>query len=902
MEGFDASSSIAHYRITAKIGQGGMGEVYRATDTKLGRQVAIKVLPETFAQVPDRLTRFTREARVLASLNHPNIAAIYGVEERALIMELVEGPTLAERIAQGAIPVDEALAIARELSEALEYAHDRGVVHRDLKPANIKVDPDGHVKVLDFGLAKAMSSEPASGEPISAPTVTAEHTVTGLVLGTPAYMSPEQARGRPADRRADIWAFGVVLLEMLTGRRLPLAMLIASDQDLGGLPAGTPAVVERLLHRCLEKDPRRRLQAIGEARLLIEEALAGPSAEEKAAAPAPLAWWQSGWAWLAAAVAMAAACAAVWFLKPAPPVTRVVGRFELSLPEGQAFTRTGRHMLAISPEGAKFVYVANKQLYVRAMNELDAQPVRGTSEDPMEPVFSPDGQWLAYFTPVGGAGSSNGAWTLKKIAVAGGGSITLAQLPAAPFGATWRNGTIAFGLNSGGATVQAVPDSGGALRTLATADAAKEFVSQPQLLDDGKHLLFVLRDRGGTEGEGRIVVQALDGKDRRTLVNGGSDPRVLPTGQLLYIHDATLLAVPFDRKRLAVTGGPVPVMEGVRETNTTWAGQFAVSSTGTLVFWPGSAQSATAPRSLVWVDRDGHEQPIPAKARPYGFARLSPDGKKIAVTSADEENDIWTFDLANEALTRVTSGPAYEWGPVWTSDGKYLFFSSSPVVPAYGVHSDVYRKASDGTGTTEALTERLGGGDPRSLAPDGRSLVYMGFSPQGAAELFLLPLDPKGPPRGLFPDVKFYEYNAGISPDGRWLAYDSNESGQWEVYVRPFPAVDSGRWQISSEGGTRPLWSRSGRELFFLNAAKRMAVVAVQPGAAFAYAKAQLLFDATHYTWGGDPFRYFDISADGKRFLMIKNPDATSDAATHPSIVVVSNWFDELRVRMPAHQ
>ena len=483
------SSSIAHYRITAKIGVGGMGEVYRATDTKLGRQVAVKVLPEVFAQVPDRLIRFTREARVLASLNHPNIAAIYGVEERALIMELVEGPTLAERIAQGALPLDEALAVARELSEALEYAHDRGVVHRDLKPANIKVDPEGHVKVLDFGLAKAMSTDPDSGDLTSVPTITAEHTVTGLILGTPAYMSPEQARGRPADRRSDIWAFGVVLLEMLTGRRLPLAMLIASEQDLDGLPLGTPATVERLLRRCLEKDPRRRLQAVGEARLLIEEALAGPGPEAELAAPVPLAWWQSGWAWLAAGVMMAAACAATWFLKPAPPVARVVGRFELSLPEDQTFTRTGRHMLAVSPDGSKFVYVANKQLYLRAMNELEAQPVRGTNEDPMEPVFSPDGQWFAYFTPAIGTSTSN-SWTLKKIAVAGGASITLAQLPGLPYGATWRNGTIAFGVNAGGAMVQAVPDAGGTLRTLATADASKESVTQPQLLDDDRHLLF----------------------------------------------------------------------------------------------------------------------------------------------------------------------------------------------------------------------------------------------------------------------------------------------------------------------------------------------------------------------------------------------------------------------------
>ena len=744
-----------------------------------------------------------------------------------------------------------------------------------------------------------MSTDPDSGDLTSVPTITAEHTVTGLILGTPAYMSPEQARGRPADRRSDIWAFGVVLLEMLTGRRLPLAMLLASEQDLDGLPLGTPATVERLLRRCLEKDPRRRLQAVGEARLLIEEALAGPGPEAELAAPVPLAWWQSGWAWLAAGVMMAAACAAIWFLKPAPPVARVVGRFELSLPEDQTFTRTGRHMLAVSPDGSKFVYVANKQLYLRAMNELEAQPVRGTNEDPMEPVFSPDGQWLAYFTPVSGTSASNSC-TLKTIAVAGGASITLAQLPGLPYGATWRNGTIAFGVNAGGAKVQAVPDAGGTLRTLATADASKDSVTQPQLLDDDRHLLFVLRDRGSSESEGRIVVQAFDGKDRRTLVNGGSDPRVLSTGQLLYIHDGTLLALPFDRKRLMISGGPVPVLEGVREAPTTWAGQFAVSSAGTLVFWPGSAESRAAPRTLVWVDRDGHEQQIKAKARPYVFVRLSPDGKKIAVGSSDEENDIWTFDLANETLTRVTSGPATEASPVWTPDSKYLFFSSGPAAMGPLVHFDVYRKSADGTGTTEALTERLQGGHPMSLTPDGKSLVYMGYSPQNTAELFVLPLDPKGPTRGLFPGAKFVDYNADISPDGRWLVYDSNESGQFEVYVRPFPAVDSGRWQISSEGGTRPLWSRSGRELFFLTPAYRMSVVAIQPGSSFTYGKAQPLFDATNYTYPSYPFRYFDISADGKRFLMIKNADVPTDTVKRPTIVVVSNWFEELKSRLPA--
>jgi serine/threonine-protein kinase len=546
------------------------------------------------------------------------------------------------------------------------------------------------------------------------------------------------------------------------------------------------------------------------------------------------------------------------------------------------------------------VYVANQQLYVRAMDLLEAQPVPGTNEDPMEPVFSPDGQWLAYFTPASVLDSR--AWILKKIAVAGGAAVTLAQLPSPPFGASWRNGSIVFAINTGGAMVQAVPDSGGLPRTLATADATKESVTQPQLLEDGKHLLFVLHDRANAaEGEGRIVVQTLDGKDRRTLVNGGTDPHLLPTGQLVYIHNDVLLAVPFDMKRLAVAGGPVPVLEGITETQISGAGQFAISSEGTLVFQPGSADAIGARRTLVWVDRGGHEQPIPVKARSYDFPRLSPDGKKIAVACRDEEHDIWIFDLEKETLTRLTSGPAYEYSPVWRPDNRYLFFNSGPAAGAPGVHFDVQGRAADGTGTTEAWTEHLQGGYPMSMAPGGKSLVYLGYSPQGDLGFFVLPLDPKGPPRRLFSDAKSVGYNADISPDGRWIAYDSHESGQFEIYVRPFPAVDSGRWQVSSAGGTTPVWSRSGRELFFLNAANRMAVAAVRPGAAFDYSKPQALFDVSTTYLSGAPFRRFDVSADGKQFLMVKSL-TPAEAATRRSIVVVQNWFNELKARMPAGQ
>jgi serine/threonine-protein kinase len=437
--------------------------------------------------------------------------------------------------------------------------------------------------------------------------------------------------------------------------------------------------------------------------------------------------------WIAAAVALAAVtCALTWWLKPAAPVTHVVTRFQYPLPEGQNFTRPGRHDVAFSPDGTRLAYVANQQLYLRAMDQLEAQPVRGTNEDPMEPVFSPDDQWLAYFTPVGGADGvpNSGAWALKKIAVAGGAPVTLAQLAGAPYGATWRNGTIAFGMNAGSvAGIQTVPDSGGTPQTILTVDPKKERAMQPQLLADGKHLLFVAVPLVNTVTEGQIVVQSLDGKDRRTLVNGGSDPRVLPGGQLVYIHDGTLLAVPFNNKLLTVTGGPVPIVEGVAETLTTWAGQFAISSEGTLAFRPGTVGELFPLSTLVWVDRQGHEQPISAKPQAYIYPRLSPDGTKIAVGSQDEENDIWVFDLAKETLTRLTFGPTFEIHPAWTLDSKGMLFSSNPSSNLAATPTDIFRKAADGTGATEALTHGLEGGFPMGMSSDGKSLVFRRYNP-----------------------------------------------------------------------------------------------------------------------------------------------------------------------------
>ena len=891
---------LGPYEIISPLGKGGMGEVWRARDPRLNRDVAIKVSAHQFSD------RFEREAKVVASLNHPNVCTLFDVGPNYLVMELIEGPTLAERIARGPVPVDEALGIAKQIAWALEAAHEKGVVHRDLKPANVKIRPDGSVKVLDFGLAKTGEYAEVTGD---SPTMM---SIPGMILGTASYMSPEQAAGQPVDKRADIWAFGVVLYEILTGKRLfqgdslahILADVLRGPMDLATLPNDTPRRVRELMKRCLDRDVKNRLRDIGEARVAIEGA--GVEEVERAgvAAPSQPRFGKAGWIAAAAGFASIAAGLAFLHFREKPPTAPVVTRFQYTLPEGQNFTRPGRHIIALSPDGTKLVYVANQQLYLRSMDQLEAAPIRGTNEDPAEPVFSPDGQWIAYFASQGG---NAGAIQLKKIAVTGGAPVTLAGIAGGrPFGAEWSGGNIAFGSNSDGdSSIREVPDSGGAIRVLWKADSKKERVAQPRLLADGKHMMLVsrpLQTDSGTENsqaEGDIVVQTLAGGDRRKLVSGGTDPHVLPSGQLVYVHDGTLFAVPFDVQHLAVTGGPVPVLEGVVEASGSLAGQFAISQDGTLALRPGAA-GAASPRRLFWVDREGHEQAIAAAPKSYREPRLSPDGTKIAVAAEDGEHDLWIYDLAKETLTRETFGPAFEYTPVWAPDGRSLFFASGPNRQNRGVLFDIYRKAADGTGAPEALTEHLQGGHPLSLTPGGKSLVYYMSSTTGDGGLYQLPLEPKGPSQPVLADGKSSSFYGEVSPDGKWIAYGSNESGRDEIFVRPFPAVNGGRWQVSPAGGTRPVWARSGRELFFLDDARRMSVVAVQPGPGFNFGTPKVLFDSSaHYET--DVFRSFDVSADGKRFLVIRDLVAGT-GSERQTLVVVSHWFDEVKAKMPARR
>jgi eukaryotic-like serine/threonine-protein kinase len=909
-----SGTRIGPYEIVGALGAGGMGEVFKARDVRLGREVAIKALPDLFVDNPERVARFEREAQVLASLNHPHIAQIYGVEEadhrRFLILEFIDGKSLADIIAGRAMTFSDALPLARQILEALEAAHDKGIVHRDLKPANIMVTSEGTVKVLDFGLARVNEAD-GSSDSANSPTLTFAATQAGVILGTAAYMSPEQAKGRVADRRSDVWAFGCVFYEMLTGTRAfagedlsdTLAAVLRGDPDWSLLSPPVPPGVKRLIERCLTRDRKARIPEIGAVRFLLEDALSHPASAPAMVVPtdAPRQPARSNWMALAAAAAGAAlvTAGAVWFLKPNPPERHVVARFSYPLPEGQNFTRTGRHLVAISPDGTKIAYVANQQLYLRVMDQLDAQPIRGTNEDPMEPVFSPDGQWLVYFVPaagnaasVAGQGSVLFGWVIKKIAVAGGAPVTLGQVSAAPYGASWRGSTILFGMNIGATFgIQRIADTGGVAETIITVDAKKERAIHPQLLDDGAHVLFVVRPPGGTETDGQVVVQPLTGGERKVLVKGGTDARVLPGGVLVYVHDSTLLAVPFDAKRLAVTGGPVPIVEGVTETSTTWAGQFAIADNGTLVFSPGTTAGAGA-RNLVWVDREGHEQPIAAKPRAYRYPRVSPDGSRIATDSNDEDSDIWVFDLAKETLTRLTFGPAVELYPTWAPGGREIIFSSGESPTSV---QDIQSQAADGTGAERPITKNLTGGYVSSVTPDGKTIVFrLGGGGDPNADLMAIQSDGTNR-RPLLSKPNYSERNAVISPDGRWMAYDSNETGRFEVYVRPFPEVEAGHWQVSAEGGVQPMWA--GTELFFIGSSVPFPVmsVAVQPGASFTFAKPRHLFDSANYAQG-IPGRAMDVAPDGKRFLALK--PVANDIGNRPALVVVSHWFDEVRARV----
>jgi len=905
----NAGTCIGAYEILAAIGAGGMGEVYRARDTKLNRDVALKVLPASFASDPDRLARFTREAQTLASLNHPNIAHIHGLEEsggvRALVMELVEGDDLSQRIARGAVPLDEALPIAKQISEALEAAHEQGIIHRDLKPANIKVRSDGTVKVLDFGLAKLTeaAAHGARGADVTmSPTITSPAMVTGIgvLLGTAAYMSPEQAKGREADKRSDIWAFGCVLYEMLTGKRPfdgedvsdTLANVLKIDPDWSALPSEIPPAIRALLQSCLTKDRRRRVADISVALFVLEKgASLAPPTGMVSAAPLPRRpLWRRVAALTAGALVVGIfAGASVWVaMRPREPLPQRVSRLPLAPSGAAALTITGLDRdLAITPDGSRVVYVGNRgtQLFVRALDALE--PVTVFTGVPRGLFVSPDGQWIGFV---------DGASVLKKVAVTGGPAVTLATLDGnAPRGATWApDDTIIVATNDGTIGLQRVRAAGGSTTVLTRPDPAQGEADHywPELLPGGRAVLFTITAVTGGLDAAQVAVLDLQTGTRKVLVRGGSHAHYAPSGHLFYAAAGTLRAVAFDLATLETRGTPVPIVPDVVMTNTGGV-DAVVAGDGTLAYVSRSGVIG-AQRTLVWVDRQGRETPILSPPRAYLYPRLSPDGKRVAVSAADQETDIWVWDLSRTTLTRATFDPRLDTYPVWTPDGHRLLFSSEPT----GARN-LYWQAADGTGAVERLTESPNQQNPAAVTPDGRRLIFTEVAPKTADDVMQIELD--GTHR-VTPLVQspFAERNGIVSPDGRWLAYEANESGRFEIYVRPFPEVNDGHWQVSTGGGTRPLWAPGGQELFYASPTGALMRVGVERASSWTATTPTLLVKEGYFTIPGGTFgRTYDIAPDGQRFLMIKEGGGADQTAAPPQIIVVQHWTDELKRLVP---
>ena len=908
---------LGPYEITAQIGEGGMGQVYRATDTNLKRAVAIKVLPEMVATDVERLARFQREAEVLARLNHPNIAQIHGLEKSAgataLVMELVDGPTLAERILQGSMSMDAALPIARQIAEALEAAHEQGIIHRDLKPANVKVRPDGTVKVLDFGLAKALEPVGLASSVSQSPTITTPAmTQAGIILGTAAYMSPEQARGKAADKRSDIWAFGCVLFEMLTGARVfqkdevsdTLALVLMKDPDWSALPADTPPAVRRLLRRCLVKDRNGRLPDIGSARLEIDEART-EQVSTRVEAESPSAWINSrgrrSLLVVGAIVVVVLAAVAAWRVSRAqrtdPPVTRaLIGvtpaerllsgiRLDASMGQG----RPSRTTMAFTPDGRSLVFSAERdgrvQLYVRRLEALDATPIAGT-EGASNPFLSPRGDAVGFY--------ADGA--LKKVPLAGGAAVTLCNVDLV-YGATWGSADqIVFATQTGG--LWRIPSSGG-MPTRVTKPQSGEYSHRlPQFLPDGQTVVFTATPYGFPRwDETRIVAQSLITGERKDLIDGGADARYVSTGHLIYLRRGTLMALPFDAARLEATGAQVGILANVMQAANiqplmidSGAGQFAISDSGSLAYVTGGVFPQER-WSLVWVDRSGKTEPLNVPPGAYLAPRVSPDGKHVAFGSATGEWDLSIYDISRGLIARLQMEEQQS-VPVWTPDSSRIVFTSGLTVVRR-----LFSRSADGRGAPEPLP--LTGAEPKLLppfanswTPDGISLVVW-----VDGDLWLLPRGDKAEMRRLLAD-RTPALEAEFSPDGRWLAYTSGRGPSYnQVYVRPYPALDR-QVQVAGENSRAAIWR--GRELFYLEGAideglVRVVAVPVTTAPTFSVGLPRVLFEGPFRTDG--PFRGYDITPDGLRFLMVRAIEQPPEKVSH--MVFIQNWFAELKRLVP---
>ena len=876
-----------------------MGEVYKATDTNLKRGVAIKVLPASVAGDAERLARFQREAEVLAALNHPNIAAIYGLERSgnttALVMELVEGPTLADRIAQGAIPIDEALPIAKQIAEALEAAHEQGIIHRDLKPANIKVRSDGTVKVLDFGLAKAMAPAPGTSPSLSqSPTITTPAmTQAGMILGTAAYMSPEQAKGREADQRSDIFSLGCILYEMLTGRRAfegettseILASVLKSEVNFSSLPSRLNPRLIDLLRRCLEKNPKQRWHAAADVRIELEAVMGRAQMvnEPRQTAGKAQGMWKRALAVTASlAIAALGSGYSVWLLKPESP--RSVTRFVIPLPEGQQFTdRSGTQLVAISPDGTNVVYVANQRLYLRPMSGLEARAIPGSEGDVSSPVFSPDGRTVAFY--------SVGEGALKRLDVAGGAPVTIAKM-GSPYGLSWSDQDIVFSQFRQG--VLRVPSTGGVPEILAPP-VNDEVASSPQMLPGGRGVLFSVRPGSNLQDHGRVVVQPLGGGERKTLVEGGLDGRYLPTGHLVYAISGDLFAVPFDLASLSVSGGVVPIVEGIRRSTliaSPATAQFSYSATGSMAFLPGPRLVGDANVDLALFDRKGKPTPLGLPSRPYRSPRVSPDGKFVAFDIEDAKGAaVWVYGLAGGKSMRQLTFGGKSRHPIWSRDGQWVAFQSDREGDL-----GIFRQRADGSGVAERLTKAEGGTEqvPQSWSKDGGQLL---FSVSKDKVWALWTLSVKDRQVAPFGDVRSIELAEGtFSPDGQWVAYRSRESEATpgEVFLQPFPATGT---KHLVRNGSHVYWSPRGDELF-VNAGPGQSVVipvtTTETTATFGQPKD---FPRGLRREGPRPTRReVDSMPDGEHVIGVIVGGGES---LLPQINIVINWFDDVRQRAP---
>ncbi len=884
-------TSLSSFNITAKLGEGGMGEVYRAEDTKLGRDVAIKVLPEAVANDPERFARFEREAKVLAALDHPSIAAIYGLEEvegrQLLIMQLAEGETLQERIAKGPVPLDQALPIALQIAEAVEAAHEKGIIHRDLKPANVKVTSDGQVKVLDFGLAKALEEEREQGDMANSPTLTAAATQAGLIMGTAGYMSPEQASAQMADRRADVWSFGVVLAEMISGQQQfggetvshVLAAVLQKDPDWDQLPNDLPRPISELLKRCMRKDPKQRLQSIGDARVVIQDYMADPAAFA-VETPATVAATQKQPRWRAALpwalAVLAAITIAVLALRPEPPPP--ILKATIPPPESAGFHLNGLNPgpAVFSPDGSMIAFSATDtdgvvRLYVRSLDASQAHLLSGT-EGAQYPFWSPDSRWVGFFTQEDG--------TLKKIDSAGGPPLTLCDATDGK-GGTWnRDGVILFTPNSGD-PIHRVSAAGG--ESVAITEIDEEMHNShrhPRFLPDGRRFLFVARGAGSKPST--VMAGSLDGDEPRPVIESPIQAE-FASGHLLFVRDTTLMARPFDADRLEFTAEAIPLAEDVLRISAASLAVFSSSENGFLLYQTGSAVAGT---TIEWRDRNGQISGSLGELAVVRAAIVSPDDTMAAVVQVEESGsyDIWMQDIERDLRTRFTFDPGVEYWPAWSSDSRYLYFYSDR-----DGTGDIYRKAVGGVGDVELVYESELDKFPTSISPDGRYLAYTTPNPDTQMDLFVLPLEEGGEPFP-FRQTEFNEAAGMISPDGRWIAYTSTESGDWQVYVSTFPEPGR-RWQVSTNPASYVFWRADGRELVYSELTGDLVSVEVDPtGDTFEIGQSQPLFPIAPTAAGGS---WFSITSDAERVLVVPSQAQQGDNLLN----LVVNWPAELEQR-----